>query len=70
MTDLIDTRNVGAISAVTRAMANAIVPSNEGGASLQLQDLRITFAAPLAAVLLGTADARVLRRSIAWRRVR
>jgi hypothetical protein len=64
MTDLIDTRNVGAISALTRAMANAIAPSNVGGASLQLQDLRITFAAPPpVAVLLGTADARVLRRT-------
>ena len=64
MADLIDTRNVGAISALTRAMANAIAPSNVGGASLQLQDLRITFAAPPpVAVLLGTADARVLRRT-------
>ena len=64
MTDLIDTRNVGAISALARAMANAIAPSNMGGASLQLQDLRITFAAPPpVAALLGTADARVLRRT-------
>ena len=64
MTDIIDTRNVGAISALTRAMANAIAPSNVGGASLQLQDLRITFdAPPPVAVLLGTADARVLRRT-------
>jgi hypothetical protein len=75
MTDLIDTRNVGAISALTRAMANAIAPSNVGGASLQLQDLRITFAAPPpVAVLLGTADARVLRRqwqsSRSWRLLR
>ncbi len=63
MTDLFDTHNVEAISALTRAMANAIAPSNVGGASLQLQDLRITFAAPPVAVLLGTADARVLRRT-------
>ena len=64
MTDLIDTQSVGAISALTRAMADAIAPSSLGGASLQLQDLRITFAAsPLVAVTLGTADARVLRRT-------
>ena len=64
MTDLIDPRNVGAISALTRAMANPISPSNAGGASLQLEDLRITFAAPPpVAVPLGTADARVLRRT-------
>ena len=64
MTDLIDTRNAGAISALTRAIADAMVPSNLGGASLQLQDLRVTFAAPPpVAVTLGTADARVLRRT-------
>ena len=64
MTDLIDTRNAGAISALTRAMANAIVPSRLGGASLQLQDFRVTFAAPPPVeVTLGTADARVLRRT-------
>src|SRR5579859_431544 len=64
MTDLIDTHYAGAISALTRAMADAIVPSSLGGASLQLQDLRVTFAAPPPmAVTLGTADARVLRRT-------
>jgi hypothetical protein len=64
MTDLIDTRTVGAISALTHAMADAIVPSSLGGASMQLQDLRVTFAAPPpVAVTLGTADARVLRRT-------
>ena len=64
MTDLIDTGYVGAISALTRAMADAIAPSSLGGASLQLQDLRITFAAPPpVAVALGTGDARVLRRT-------
>jgi hypothetical protein len=64
MTDLIDTRYVSAISALTRAMADATVLSHLGGASLQLQDLRVTFAAsPPVAVTLGTADARVLRRT-------
>ncbi|RDS81006.1 hypothetical protein [Dyella psychrodurans] len=64
MTNLIDTRNVEAISALTRAMANAIALSNVGDASLQLQDLRITFASPPpVAVPLGTADACVLRRN-------
>src|SRR5258708_11308143 len=64
MTDLTDHRYAGALSALTRAMAGAIVPSNLGGASLQLQDLRVTFAAPPpAAVVLGMADARILRRT-------
>ena len=63
MTNLIDTGNVAAISALTRAMADAIVPSNLGGGTLQLQDLRVTFAAPPVAITLGTADARVLRRT-------
>jgi len=64
MTDLVDTRNMGAISALTRAMADAIAPSSLGGASLQLQDLRVTFAAPPpVAVTPGTADARVLHRT-------
>ena len=64
MTDLIDTRSIGAISALTRAMADAIAPASLGGASLQLQDLRVTFAAtPPVAIALGTADARVLRRT-------
>ena len=64
MTDLIDTPTVGALSALTRAMAEAIVPSSLGGAYLQLQDLRVTFAVPPpVAVTLGTAGARVLRRT-------
>jgi acyl-coenzyme A thioesterase PaaI-like protein len=64
MTDLSDTRIASAISSLTRAMANAIVPSRLGGASLQLQDLRVTFAAPPPVeVTLGTADARVSRRT-------
>jgi hypothetical protein len=64
MTDVIDIRNAAAISALTRAMADAIAPSSLGGASLHLQDLRVTFAAPPPVeVTLGTADARVLRRT-------
>lgn len=63
MTDLVDIRNAAAISALTRAMADAIAPSRLGGAALQLQDLRVTFAAPTPVeVTLGMADARVLRR--------
>jgi hypothetical protein len=64
VTDLIDTRYVGAISALTRAMADAVAPPYLGGAPLQLQDLRVTFAAPPpVAVTLGTADAHVLHRT-------
>ncbi len=63
MTDLVDAQIAGAISTLTRAMANAVAPSNVGDASLHLQDLRISFAAQPSDATLGTADARVLRRT-------
>ena len=63
MTDLIDSRYADVIVALTRAMAEAIMPSRSSAASLQLQDLRISFAAPPVAITLGTADARILRHT-------